>query len=87
MSVLPVQYYSCNPEFNSHRQKLMTMQRSMIFSLLKLLQLYFVCSCEGVNCRFHLAIPQGYFGKIFSRSGLTRHHSITAESGVIDSDY
>ena len=34
-----------------------------------------------------MAIPQGYFGKIFSRSGFVKHHLITAVGGVIDSGY
>ena len=33
------------------------------------------------------AIPEGFYGKIFSRSGLFLNHMITAEAGVIDSDY
>ena len=32
-------------------------------------------------------IPKGFFGKIFSRSGLFLNHEITAEAGVIDSGY
>ena len=44
-------------------------------------------SCEGVNCAFNMAIPQGYFGKIYSRSGLLKHYLITAEAGVIDSGF
>ena len=44
-------------------------------------------SCESVKIDWQIAIPQGYFGKIFSLSGLTRHYLITAEGGVIDSDY
>ena len=33
------------------------------------------------------AVLKGFFGKIFSRSGLFLNHSITAEAGVIDSGY
>ena len=33
------------------------------------------------------AIPKGFFGKIFSRSGLFLNHKITVETGVIDSGY
>ena len=33
------------------------------------------------------AIPKGFYGKIFSRSGLFLNHSITAEAGVMDSGY
>ena len=34
-----------------------------------------------------IAIPKGFFGKIFSRSGLFLNNKITAEAGVIDSGY
>ena len=44
-------------------------------------------TCEGINCKFSTAIPQGYFGKIESRSSLVRHNLITAEDGVMDSGY
>ena len=44
-------------------------------------------SCEGVNLEFSTAIPQGYYGKIESRSGLAKNHLITAVGGVIDSNF
>ena len=44
-------------------------------------------TCEGVNCKFMIDIPQGYFGKIYSRSGLIKRRSVVAEGGVIDSGY
>ncbi len=34
-----------------------------------------------------IQIPQGYFGKIFSRSGLSVKHGIEVGAGVIDSSY
>ena len=40
-----------------------------------------------VSLDLRWAIPKGFFGKIFSRSGLFLNHSITAEGGVIDSGY
>ena len=39
-----------------------------------------------VSLDLRWAIPRGFFGKIFSQSGLFLNHSITAEAGVIDSD-
>ena len=44
-------------------------------------------SCELVSLDLRWAIPEGFFGKIFSRSGLFLNHLVTAEGGVIDSDY
>ena len=44
-------------------------------------------TCEGVNCKFAMAIPQGYFGKIYSRSGLVKKNFIIAVGGVIDSGF
>ena len=40
-----------------------------------------------VSLELRMAIPKGFFGKIFSRSGLFLNHGITAEAGVIDSGY
>ena len=40
-----------------------------------------------VSLDLRWAIPKGFFGKIFSRSGLFLNHNITAEAGVIDSGY
>lgn len=34
-----------------------------------------------------LEIPSGFYGKIFSRSGLCAKHGIEAGAGVIDEDY
>ena len=85
MSLLTVQYYSNNPEFtvptNAYGDDagydLYAAETVTILTQL----------CEGVNCAFHMAILQGYFGKFFSRSGFVKHHLITAEGGVIDSGY
>ena len=40
-----------------------------------------------VSLDLRWAIPKGFYGKIFSRSGLFLNHLITAEAGVIDSGY
>ena len=40
-----------------------------------------------VSLDLRMAIPKGFFGKIFSRSGLFLNHEITAEAGVIDSGF
>ena len=44
-------------------------------------------SCEGVNCKFNMAIPRGYYGQICSHSSLVKHHVITTEAGIIDSGF
>ena len=44
-------------------------------------------TCEGVNCKFMIDIPQGYYAKLFSHSGLIKRKSVVAEGGVIDSGY
>ena len=33
------------------------------------------------------AIPSGFYGKFFPRSGILRGHLVTVEAGVIDSDF
>ena len=40
-----------------------------------------------VSLDLRWTIPKGFFGKVFSRSGLFLNHEITAEAGVIDSGY
>ena len=40
-----------------------------------------------VSLDLRIAIPKGFFGKIFSRSGLFLNHKITAEADVIDSGF
>ena len=40
--------------------------------------------CISLACRF--AVPKGFYGKIFPRSGLLRDHLITCD-GVLDADF
>ena len=40
-----------------------------------------------VSLDLRWAIPKGFYGKIFSRSGLFLNHSITAGTGIMDSGY
>ena len=40
-----------------------------------------------VSLDLRIAIPKGFFGKFFSRSGLFLNHKITAEAVVIDSGF
>ena len=47
----------------------------------------FPYSCSGLTTELRLAIPKGYFSKIFPRSGLLRDHFITCDSGVVEADY
>ena len=44
-------------------------------------------SCEGVALSFSTAIPQGYFAKIESRSGLAKNCAISVVGGIIDSNF
>ena len=44
-------------------------------------------SCEGVALSFSTAIPQGYFAKIESRSGLAKSCAISVIGGIIDSNF
>ena len=85
MSVLKVQYYSNNSEFtvptNAYGDDTgYDLYAAETITILPQL-------CEGVNCAFNMAIPQGYFAKIYSRSGLLKHNMVTAEAWVIDSGY
>ena len=40
-----------------------------------------------ISLDLRIAIPRGFFGKIFSRSGLCLNHKITAEAGVMNSGF
>ena len=63
MSILKVQYYSNDPEFtvptiaygDDAGYDLYSAETITILSH----------SCEGMNCKFSMAIPRGYFGKVF----------------------
>ena len=44
-------------------------------------------SAGVVSIDLRMMIPKGFYGKIFSRSRLFLNNLITAECGVIDSDY
>ena len=44
-------------------------------------------SCSGLTVELRMAIPKGYYGKIFPRSGLLRDHFINCDSGVVNADY
>ena len=85
MSILPVQYYSENPEFTLPTQAYEDADGYDLYAAETITIL--PRSCESVSIAMQIATPQGYFGKIFSRLGLTKHHLITAKAGVIDSDY
>ena len=85
MSILKVQYYSNDDEFTlptiAHGDDAgYDLYSAETVTILPQ-------SCEGVNCKFNMAIPRGYFGKVYSRSSLLKHHIITTEAGVIDSGF
>ena len=40
-----------------------------------------------IRLDFQMAIPKGFYGKIFPHSGLFRRNLVTCNAGVIDADY
>ena len=40
-----------------------------------------------ISLAFRFAIPKGFYGKIFPRSGLFKQHLITCDAGVFDLDF
>ena len=44
-------------------------------------------SVASISLEMIWAIPSGYYGNFFSRSGLLIEHFITVEAGLIDSDF
>ena len=85
MSVLKVQYYSKDDEFTLPTIAYGDDAGYDLYSAETVTIL--PQSCEGVNCKFNMAIPWGYYAQIFSRSSLLKHHLITAQAGVIDSGF
>ena len=84
MSVLKVQYYSNDDEFTLPTIAYGDDAGYDLYSAETITIL--PQSCEGVNCKFNMAIPRGNYGKVYSRSSLVKH-IITAEAGVIDSGF
>ena len=85
MSVLKVQYYSNDPEFTLPTIAYGDDGGYDLYSAETITIL--PQSCEGVNYKFNMAIPRGYFGQICSCSSLVKHHVITTEAGIIDSGF
>ena len=85
MSVLKVQYYSNDDEFTLPTIAYGDGAGYDLYSAETVTIL--PQSCEGVNCKFNMAIPRGYYAQVCSRSGLVKHHLITAEARVIDSGF
>ena len=44
-------------------------------------------SVDSISLEMIWAIPSGFYGKFFPRSGILRGHLVTVEAGVIDSDF
>ena len=44
-------------------------------------------SFASVSLDMIWAIPSGFYGKLFTRSGILKKHSVIVEAGVINSDY
>ena len=44
-------------------------------------------SCNSIELELKMAIPKGYYGKFFPRSGLLSDHFVTCDAGVIDSGH
>ena len=85
MSVLKVQYFSNDDEFTLPTIAYGDDAGYDLYSAETVTIL--PQSCEGVNCKFNIAIPRGYYAQICSRSSLLKHHLVTAEAGVIDSGF
>ena len=44
-------------------------------------------STDTTSLDLRWAIPSGFYGKVFPRSGILKKHFVTIDAGVIDSDY
>ena len=65
------------------------MQRSLIKR--QKTQLDMTClqqkSTDAISLDLRWAIPSGFYGKVFPRSGILKEHFVTLDAGVIDSDF
>ena len=44
-------------------------------------------STDTISLDLRWAIPRGFYGKVFPRSGILKEHFVTIDAGVIDSDF
>ena len=44
-------------------------------------------STDSISLALRWAIPSGFYGKVFPRSGIRKEHVVTIDAGVIDSDF
>ena len=44
-------------------------------------------SVDTLSLQLRWAIPTGFYGKLFPRSGILREHFVSIDAGVIDADF
>ena len=44
-------------------------------------------STDAISLDLRWAIPSGFYGKVFPRSGILKEHFVSIDTGVIDTDY
>ena len=44
-------------------------------------------SVDIISLELRWAIPNGFYGKMFPRSGILREHFVSIDAGVIDADF
>ena len=44
-------------------------------------------SVTAISAELRLAIPKGYFGRIYPRSGILKQHFISCDGGVVNQDF
>ena len=58
-----------------------------MMSLLQKLKLFLTKAVDTISLELRWAIPTGFYGKLFPRSGLLREHFVSIDAGVIDADF
>ena len=82
---LTVKYYANNKSANEPVQASEDAARYDLYSAeAKTLNPH---SCTCLTLELRMAIPKGYHGKIFPRSGFLQDHFVTCDSGVTDRDF
>ena len=82
---ITVKYY---PRVNL-QESLIKQQKILLATtcLQQKLRLFLPKSVGTLSLDLRLAVPTGFYGKLFPRSGILREHFVTIDAGVVDADF
>ena len=78
----------CYPESEFARELYQATEDSAGYNLFAAETKTFIPKSVGtLSLDLRCAIPTGFYGKLFPRSGILREHFVTIDAGVIDADF